>query len=100
MNFFKEKIIKEKLPNHIAIIMDGNGRWAKKNGLLRINGHKNGVNTVRKVVEVCIEIELNFLTLYAFSNENWKRPKTEVKELMKILVKSLRKELPLSLIHI
>ena len=94
MNFFKEKIIKQKLPNHIAIIMDGNGRWAKKNGLLRIKGHKNGVNTVRKVVEVCIEIELNFLTLYAFSNENWKRPKTEVKELMKILVKSLRKELP------
>ncbi|MCG2460593.1 isoprenyl transferase [Flavobacteriaceae bacterium F89] len=82
-----------KIPRHLAIIMDGNGRWAKQKGRLRVFGHENGVNTVRNTVEHCAKLNLQFLTLYAFSTENWKRPKLEVDTLMKLLVATLRKEL-------
>ena len=84
---------KENLPSHIAIIMDGNGRWATKQGKERVFGHQKGSNSVKEVVEGCAEIGIKNLTLYAFSTENWKRPKLEVEMLMKLLVSSLRKEL-------
>ncbi len=90
---FKEQIDKNKLPNHIAIIMDGNGRWAKQRGLIRVIGHENGTKSVRKTVEACAELGIKNLTLYAFSTENWNRPKVEVQTLMKLLVKSLKKEI-------
>ena len=79
-------------PKHLAIIMDGNGRWAKKQGLLRAYGHEKGVQTVRQVVEYCVEHRIPYLTLFAFSTENWKRPALEVKALMELLVKFLKKE--------
>ena len=79
-------------PKHLAIIMDGNGRWAKKQGLLRAYGHEKGVQTVRQVVEYCVEHRIPYLTLFAFSTENWKRPVLEVKALMELLVKFLKKE--------
>lgn len=81
------------MPRHLAIIMDGNGRWAKQKGRLRVFGHEQGVNTVRSTVEHCAKLNLKFLTLYAFSTENWKRPKLEVDTLMKLLVSTLKKEL-------
>lgn len=90
---FKEKINPANLPQHIAIIMDGNGRWAKKQGLMRAMGHEKGTKAVREVVEGCSEIGVKNLTLYAFSTENWNRPKMEVDTLMKLLVSSLRKEI-------
>lgn len=90
---FKEKLNPDTLPKHIAIIMDGNGRWAKKQGLLRAAGHEKGTKAVRDVVEGCSEIGVENLTLYAFSTENWKRPKLEVDTLMKLLVSSLKKEI-------
>ncbi|WP_224488801.1 isoprenyl transferase [Robertkochia flava] len=89
----EQLINKDNLPKHIAIIMDGNGRWAKQKGKLRVFGHENGTKSVRKVVEACARIGVANLTLYAFSTENWKRPKLEVDTLMKLLVASLRKEL-------
>jgi len=89
----KEKINKDKLPNHIAIIMDGNGRWAKQQGLIRVIGHENGTKSVRETVETSAELGIKHLTLYAFSTENWNRPKLEVQTLMKLLVKSLKKEI-------
>ncbi len=89
----KSQINNKKLPKHIAIIMDGNGRWAKKQGLLRAIGHKNGTKAVRETVEACAEINIEYLTLYAFSTENWNRPKLEVETLMKLLVSSLKKEI-------
>nr|WP_299344326.1 isoprenyl transferase [Allomuricauda sp.] len=88
-----EDVNKDRLPKHVAIIMDGNGRWAKQRGKLRIFGHENGVDAVRKTVENCAKLQIEFLTLYAFSTENWNRPKLEVETLMKLLVASLRKEL-------
>lgn len=90
---FKEKINLKSLPRHVAIIMDGNGRWAKKQGLLRALGHQRGTKAVRDVVEGCAEIGIKNLTLYAFSTENWSRPKLEVDTLMKLLVSSLKKEI-------
>ena len=87
-----EQIDKEKLPRHVAIIMDGNGRWAKQRGRLRVFGHENGVTAVRNTVEAAAEIGVDYLTLYAFSTENWNRPKKEVDALMSLLVKSLNKE--------
>lgn len=84
----------DRLPLHIAVIMDGNGRWAKKQGLLRVRGHEKGTKAVKQTVETCAELGIKYLTLYAFSTENWKRPKIEVDTLMKLLVSSLRKELP------
>jgi len=89
----KNNIIKTKLPEHIAIIMDGNGRWAKQQGMLRAFGHENGTKSVRQAVEACAELGVKNLTLYAFSTENWKRPKLEVQTLMKLLVSSLKKEI-------
>lgn len=90
----KNKIDKTRLPQHIAIIMDGNGRWAKGLGKLRVFGHKNGVTAVREVIEGAIEMGVKHLTLYAFSSENWNRPKLEVQALMELLINSLNKELP------
>ena len=83
----------DKVPNHIAIIMDGNGRWAKSRFMPRTYGHKVGVETIRKVVKECSRLGVRYLTLYAFSTENWKRPKDEVSALMGLLVKYLRNEL-------
>ncbi|MBY8963234.1 isoprenyl transferase [Flavobacterium sp. D11R37] len=84
----------ENLPKHLAIIMDGNGRWAKQKGMLRVFGHENGTKAVRETVESCARLGIANLTLYAFSTENWNRPKMEVDTLMKLLVSSLKKELP------
>ncbi|MCS7052976.1 MAG: isoprenyl transferase [Ignavibacterium sp.] len=78
------------IPTHIAIIMDGNGRWAKQRGLPRVAGHKRGVDTVKVIVEACAELGVKYLTLYTFSTENWNRPKDEVSTLMKLLLKSLK----------
>lgn len=86
------EIDKERLPHHIAIIMDGNGRWARKKLLNRISGHLKGVNAVREVVTACRELGIKILTLYAFSTENWKRPKDEVAALMGLLKEYLLKE--------
>ena len=83
----------KKIPNHIAVIMDGNGRWAKKKGKERIQGHKKGILSVRKLVEEASKINISYLTLFAFSTENWKRPKNEVSTLMDLIVLSLDKEL-------
>ena len=73
-----EKIDRERLPKHVAIIMDGNGRWAKQHGFMRSIGHENGVTTVRKITEIASELGIGYLTLYTFSTENWNRPKDEV----------------------
>ncbi|HLF20362.1 MAG TPA: isoprenyl transferase [Bacteroidota bacterium] len=81
-----------EIPRHIAIIMDGNGRWAKRRGLPRIAGHNEGVNSVRDIVEACGQLGVKYLTLYAFSTENWKRPKDEVSMLMRLLLRALRDE--------
>jgi len=81
------------IPEHIAIIMDGNGRWAKKKGVARIFGHRNAIKSVRETVESCAELGVKYLTLYAFSTENWGRPKAEIDSLMELLIHSLRKEL-------
>jgi undecaprenyl diphosphate synthase len=89
----KSEINEENLPQHIAIIMDGNGRWAKNRGLMRAFGHENGAKSVKVTVETCARIGVKNLTLYAFSTENWNRPKLEIDTLMKLLVSSLRKEL-------
>jgi len=89
----KDSIVTTKLPEHIAIIMDGNGRWAKQQGMMRAIGHENGTKSVREVVEACAELGVKNLTLYAFSTENWNRPKLEVQTLMRLLVSSLKKEI-------
>ncbi len=89
-----EKINKQKLPGHIAIIMDGNGRWAEEQGQDRLFGHYHGVESVRNIVEGCAEIGIGYLTLYAFSTENWDRPKNEVDGLMILLVETIKKEVP------
>lgn len=89
---FKEKLNLDKLPQHVAVIMDGNGRWAKEKGKLRVFGHKNGVFAVRDTVEGAAELGLKNLTLYAFSTENWNRPKLEVTALMELLVSTINKE--------
>jgi undecaprenyl diphosphate synthase len=83
----------ENLPKHLAIIMDGNGRWAKQQGMLRAFGHENGTKSVKTTVETCAKLGIENLTLYAFSTENWNRPKLEVTTLMKLLISSLKKEL-------
>jgi len=92
-----EKLILEvkrkgNIPRHIAIIMDGNGRWAKKRGLPRVAGHQKGVDSVREAVETCVGLGVKILTLYTFSTENWKRPNDEVSTLMRLIVKSLQNE--------
>ncbi len=88
-----ELINKENLPRHIAVIMDGNGRWAKTKGAARIFGHRNAIKAVREVTETCAEIGIQYLTLYAFSTENWNRPKIEVQALMALLVSTIKNEI-------
>ena len=90
----KDKIDVNKLPRHIAIIMDGNGRWATERGEDRLYGHFHGVESVRNIVEGCAELGIEYLTLYAFSTENWDRPKDEVSGLMELLVETIRQEVP------
>ncbi|MEX2350677.1 MAG: isoprenyl transferase [Flavobacteriaceae bacterium] len=87
------QIDQSKLPIHLAVIMDGNGRWAKLKGLFRTAGHEKGANAVKEVVEGCGDLGIQYVTLYAFSTENWNRPKMEVKTLMNLLVSSLKKEI-------
>ena len=94
MPSFKEQIDKTRLPKHVAVIMDGNGRWAKERGYNRIFGHQNGVKSVREVTEAAAEIGINYLTLYAFSTENWERPQNEVDALMELLIETIEKETP------
>lgn len=88
-----EKIDKDKIPTHIAVIMDGNGRWARSKGLPRVFGHQEGVKSVRAVTEACAELGVKYLTLFAFSTENWNRPKPEVSALMKLLVNTIDAEM-------
>jgi len=90
----KELIDADNLPKHIAVIMDGNGRWAQNQGAARIFGHRNAIKAVREVTEGCAELGVAYLTLYAFSTENWARPEFEVRALMELLVQSIRNELP------
>src|SRR5579871_3955243 len=92
MESLKEKIDTSRLPRHIAIIMDGNGRWAKEKGQDRLYGHFHGVESVRDIVEGCAELGVGYLTLYAFSTENWDRPEDEVTGLMELLVDTIKKE--------
>jgi undecaprenyl diphosphate synthase len=92
MEASKDIIDKKNLPNHVAVIMDGNGRWAKKQGARRIFGHQNAVKAVREISEGSAELGIKYLTLYAFSTENWKRPKAEIKGLMELLVATIRNE--------
>ena len=88
----KNTIDQSKLPKHVAIIMDGNGRWAKQKGEMRIHGHQNGVISVKDTVEAAAEIGIKYLTLYAFSTENWNRPEYEINALMQLLVSTISKE--------
>jgi undecaprenyl diphosphate synthase len=88
----RKQIDASKLPSHVAIIMDGNGRWARQRGLERVFGHQQGVNAVREVVEAAAELGIGYLTLYAFSTENWGRPDEEVSALMGIMIQSLNNE--------
>jgi undecaprenyl diphosphate synthase len=90
----KEQIDRNKLPQHIAIIMDGNGRWAKQRGAMRVFGHRNAIKAVREATEGCAELGVKYLTLYAFSTENWARPEAEVRALMELLVHTIGDELP------
>ena len=92
MEKLKEKIDSARLPKHIAIIMDGNGRWAKKQGAKRIFGHQNAIKAVCEITEASAELGIKYLTLYAFSTENWGRPEKEVQSLMELLVATIRKE--------
>src|SRR5215217_3215743 len=94
MEALLQKIDKSRLPVHIAIIMDGNGRWAKEQGQDRLFGHYHGVESVRNIVEGCAELGIQYLTLYAFSTENWDRPKDEVTGLMELLIETIRQEVP------
>lgn len=93
MESLYQQIDLQRLPRHIAVIMDGNGRWAQTHGKPRVFGHKNGVDAVREVTEICAELGIEYLTLYAFSTENWNRPATEVGALMSLLVEAVRNEL-------
>ena len=91
---YKEQIQIDRIPRHVAIIMDGNGRWAKRQGMARMFGHRQGVETVHRITEVAAELGIAYLTLYAFSTENWNRPKEEVDALMSLLVDTIAKETP------
>ncbi|MFW6203321.1 MAG: polyprenyl diphosphate synthase, partial [Marinilabilia sp.] len=88
----KEELNNEKLPGHVAIIMDGNGRWARQRGSERVFGHQHGVTAVREVTEAAAELGMKYLTLYAFSTENWNRPRNEVDALMSLLVSTITAE--------
>jgi undecaprenyl diphosphate synthase len=91
---YKEQIQSDRMPRHVAIIMDGNGRWAKRQGLARMFGHRQGVETVHRITEAAAELGISYMTLYAFSTENWNRPKEEVDALMSLLVDTIAKETP------
>ena len=91
---YKTQIQPNRIPRHIAIIMDGNGRWAKRQGMARMFGHRQGVETVHRITEAAAELGIEYLTLYAFSTENWNRPKEEVDALMSLLVDTIAKETP------
>ncbi len=93
MSDLKSQIIPDKVPKHIAIIMDGNGRWAKQKGMPRVLGHRSGVKSVREVTEAAAQIGVKYLTLYAFSTENWNRPPAEVTALMSLLVETIKGEI-------
>ena len=88
----QELLDKDRMPSHVALIMDGNGRWAKQRGFTRIFGHKNAVKAVREAIEGCVEMGIKYLTLYTFSTENWQRPEDEINGLMQLLVSTLRSE--------
>jgi len=90
----KDEIKQKRVPRHVAVIMDGNGRWAKKRNLSRIDGHRAGIDTVRRIVRLAGELEIGYLTLYTFSSENWNRPPGEVHGIMKLLTETIRKEVP------
>ncbi len=90
---YKQKLDPQKIPRHVAIIMDGNGRWAKLRNKDRIFGHREGVNSVKAVVEAAVEIGIEYLTIYAFSSENWQRPRDEVQALMRLLMQGISDEL-------
>ena len=90
---YKDQIDLLRLPQHIAIIMDGNGRWAKGKGKLRVFGHRNGVQSVRDVVEGAAELGIKYITLYTFSSENWNRPKLEVSAIMELMIATIHKEI-------
>ncbi len=92
MESLKDQLIKDKLPKHVAVIMDGNGRWAQKKGNSRIFGHQHGVKAVREITEAAAELGIGYLTLYAFSTENWRRPQREVNALMSLLVSTISSE--------
>jgi undecaprenyl diphosphate synthase len=92
MESLKDQLIIDKLPKHVAVIMDGNGRWAQKKGNSRIFGHQHGVTAVREITEAAAELEMGYLTLYAFSTENWRRPQREVNALMSLLVSTISSE--------
>lgn len=92
MQDWKSELDLERIPKHIAIIMDGNGRWAKKRGGVRLLGHRSGAKSVKNITEGCVEVGVKYLTLYAFSTENWNRPNDEVNGLMELLVENLEKE--------
>ncbi len=92
MESLKDQLVKDKLPKHVAVIMDGNGRWAQKKGNSRLFGHKHGVKAVREVTEAAAELGIGYLTLYAFSTENWSRPQGEVNALMSLLVSTISSE--------
>ncbi len=89
----KEQIQRDNLPGHVAVIMDGNGRWARKQGFVRVKGHEKGVGAVKETVEAAAELGIRYLTLYAFSTENWNRPKYEIDALMKLLVQAINNEM-------
>ena len=89
MQSFKDKLNLEQLPQHVAVIMDGNGRWAKSRGEERTFGHKHAINAVRAVINACNEIHIPYLTLYTFSSENWKRPTDEVSTLMTLISETM-----------
>jgi undecaprenyl diphosphate synthase len=89
----KDQIDPGNLPRHVAVIMDGNGRWAKRQGAMRVFGHQNAIKAVREVTEGCAELNIGYLTLYAFSTENWERPQSEVDALMTLLVHTIRDEI-------
>ena len=93
MNAVAKNLVDNNIPEHIAIIMDGNGRWAQRSSLPRIAGHKEGISSVRAITKKCDEIGIKYLSLYTFSSENWKRPRSEVKALMRLLLSTIRHEI-------
>ena len=93
MNAVAKNLVDNNIPEHIAIIMDGNGRWAQRSSLPRIAGHKEGISSVRAITKKCDEIGIKYLSLYTFSSENWKRPRSEVKALMRLLLSTIRREI-------